>query len=87
MEIDIEEPMKPGDAEVGRAVSRLLDAAARLAPASAWALVDEVCQVLSASAGRLYAVDYSLRRLQRVDRSGPSASPSRSPAPLPAAPS
>ncbi len=62
--------MKPGDADVGRAVSRLLDAAARLAPASAWALVDEVCQVMSASAGRLYAADYSSRRLQQVDRRG-----------------
>ncbi|HEX6656924.1 MAG TPA: hypothetical protein VF065_02510, partial [Ilumatobacter sp.] len=75
MEIDIKEPMNPGDAGAGRAVSRLLDAAARLAPASASALVDEVCQVLSASAGRLYAADYSLRRLQQVDRSGPVGEP------------
>ena len=52
-------------------VSWVLDAAARLKPGEGPALVDAVRHVLGARAGRVLVADYSLRRLQQVDASGP----------------
>ena len=61
------------DAE--RGVRWLLDAAARLVPGEAPALVDAVRHVLGARAGRVFVADYSLRRLQQVDVAGPVGAP------------
>jgi hypothetical protein len=48
-----------------------LDAATRVAPGQGPALVDAVRQVLGAHAARVFVADYSLRRLQQVDVTGP----------------
>jgi len=52
-----------------------LDAAARVVPGQAPALVDAVRDVLGAQAGRVFVADYSLRRLQQVDVTGPVGDP------------
>src|SRR5829696_123853 len=61
--------------EAERGVCWLLDAAARLVPGEAPALVDAVRHVLGAQAGRVLVADYSLRRLQQVDVAGPVGTP------------
>jgi serine phosphatase RsbU (regulator of sigma subunit) len=61
--------------EAERGVRWLLDAAARLVPGEAPALVDAVRDVLGAQAGRVLVADYSLRRLQQVDVAGPVGTP------------
>ena len=42
---------------------------------AAASLVDDAAAILGAVRGRLYVADYSMRRLQRLDASGPVGSP------------
>ena len=72
-EIDVDGGSSSADAE--RGVCWLLDAAARVVPGQAPALVDAVRHVLGAQAGRVFVADYSLRRLQQVDVAGPVGAP------------
>jgi hypothetical protein len=52
-----------------------LDLAVQVQPGAAPALVEAVCRVLGARSGRLFVADYSLRRLQQVDLTGPVGAP------------
>lgn len=49
----------------------MVDEAARTSPTEVLGLLDVMCEVLRAGAARFYIADYSLRRLQHIDASGP----------------
>jgi serine phosphatase RsbU (regulator of sigma subunit) len=51
-------------------VAQMLDAAVRTPPDDVLAILDLMCDLLGAGAARFYAADYSLRRLQQLDRGG-----------------
>ncbi|MEX1004666.1 MAG: PP2C family protein-serine/threonine phosphatase [Acidimicrobiia bacterium] len=57
------------------ALDRLTETAGRIAPSDIHLLVDLVCELLGAQAGRLHVADYSLRRLQRIGADGAIGSP------------
>lgn len=58
-----------------RALTRMVEAAARTPPGDVLRLLDLMCQLLGARAARFYVADYSLRRLQQIDRSGNVGAP------------
>lgn len=62
-----------GVAEVG--LGWLLDLVDSIVPGAAPEFLDPVRRVLGAQAGRLFVADYSLRRLQQVDATGPVGEP------------
>ena len=74
-EREIHEHSKSPGLDAERDVCWILDAAARVVPGAAPAFLDAVCQALRAQAARLYVADYSLRRLQQLDVSGPIGAP------------
>jgi serine phosphatase RsbU (regulator of sigma subunit) len=51
-------------------VTRMLDASLRTSPSEVLELLDLICELLPAQAARFHVADYSLRRLQQVDRRG-----------------
>lgn len=53
----------------------MVDAAARTPPGDVLGLLDLVCELLGARAARFYVADYSLRRLQQIDRRGSVGAP------------
>ncbi len=61
--------------DVGRALSHLLDVGANTPPGAVSELVDAVCTVLGARAGRLFVTDYSLRSMREVCTNGPVGEP------------
>lgn len=52
-------------------VTRMLDESIRTSPSDVLELLDLMCEVLHARAARFHVADYSLRRLQQIDRHGP----------------
>ena len=58
-----------------QAVARMVDAAARTAPGDVVGLLDLMCELLGAQFARFYVADYSLRRLQQIDRGGNVGAP------------
>ncbi len=53
----------------------MVDESRRTSPADVLELLDLMCELLGAQAARFYVADYSLRRLQQVDGSGPVGPP------------
>lgn len=51
-------------------VARMVDASMRTSPVDVLDLLDVMCELLSAQEARLHVADYSLRRLQQIDRMG-----------------
>lgn len=56
-------------------LARLVDEATRVSPTEVLSLLDVMSGVVGAEAARFYIADYSLRRLQQMDRSGPVGDP------------
>ena len=57
------------------AVARMVDAAARTPPGEVVDLLEPMCELLGAQTARFYVADYSLRRLQLIDRRGNVGAP------------
>jgi Stage II sporulation protein E (SpoIIE) len=68
-----EKPMD--DAVLGRALIKLYEVANILPPASVAKIVDVVCEIVGARAGRLFVADYGLQSLRQLGPDGPVGSP------------
>lgn len=60
---------------VAAGVVRMADESSRTSPTEVLRLLDLMCELLGAQAARFYVADYSLRRLQQIDESGPIGLP------------
>lgn len=56
-------------------VARMVDESMRTSPTDVLDLLDLMCELLPAQAARFHVADYSLRRLQQIDKHGPVGPP------------
>jgi len=56
-------------------LARMVDESTRTSPTEVLELLDLMCELLRAKAARFYVADYSLRRLQQIDKRGPVGPP------------
>lgn len=69
--MDVREPRDEAEAMLGRALIKLNEVANILPPASIAKVVDVVCEVVGARAGRLLVADYGLQSLRELGPDGP----------------
>jgi Stage II sporulation protein E (SpoIIE) len=69
--MDVRAPMDDADATLGRALIELYRVANILPPASVAKIVDVVCEMVGARAGRLLVADYGLQSLRELGPDGP----------------
>ena len=65
--------MESNDTE--QRIARMVDAAVRTPAGDVLSLLEVMCDLLGAREARFHVADYSLRRLQQIDRSGRVGAP------------
>jgi hypothetical protein len=75
--MSVQEPIDAADAVLGRALIKLYEVANLLPPASVAKVVDVVCEIVGARAGRLLVADYGLLSLRQLGPDGPVGPPLR----------
>ena len=69
--MDVRAPIDDADGALGRALIKLYEVANILPPASVAKMVDVVCEIVDARAGRLFVADYGLLSLRELGSDGP----------------
>lgn len=73
--MSVQESIDEADAVLGSALRKLHQIANVLPPASIGSIVEVVCDVVGARAGRLYVADYGLRSMRQLGPDGPLGPP------------